>query len=95
METHTERRGFARAPYEASLNFIILVTHGPDLHKIQATGTIINASETGIGIMTEFPLEPGYVLEWDDKHQRGKLHIALVKWSQQQSNLYRAGLVFI
>jgi hypothetical protein len=79
MEMHTERRSFARVPYEAPLNFIVLLTRGGDLQKIQATGNIIDASEAGLGIMTEFPLEPGYVLEWDDKHQKGKLHIALVK----------------
>ena len=95
MEMHTEKRSFARVPYEAPLNFIILLTQGSDFQKIQSTGNIIDASEAGIGIMTEFPLEPGYVLEWDDKHQKGKLHIALVKWSQQQSNLYRAGLFFV
>jgi hypothetical protein len=95
MEVYTEKRSVARVPYEAPLNFVILFTKGTDLQKIQSTGNIIDASEAGIGIVTEFPLEPGYVLEWDDKHQKGKLHIAMVKWSQQQSNLYRAGLFFI
>ena len=95
MGVFTKKRSFARDPYEAPLNFTVLLTQGADLQKIEATGRIIDTSEAGIGIMTEFPLEPGYVLEWDDKHQKGKLHIALVKWSKQQDNLCRAGLLFI
>ena len=95
MGVFTKKRSFTRDLYEAPLNFTVLLTQGSDLQKIEATGRIIDTSEAGIGIMTEFPLEPGYVLEWDDKHQRGKLHIALVKWSQQQANLCRAGLLFV
>jgi hypothetical protein len=95
MKMQTQRRSYARAPYEAQLNFIVLLTKGADLQKIPSTGKIIDASEAGIGIITEFPLEPGYILEWDDSHQKGKLHIALVKWCKQQGNLCRAGLLFI
>ena len=59
------------------------------------SGEIIDASASGVGIITGFPLEPGHVVEWNDKHQKGKLHIALVKWSCEQGDQYRAGLVFI
>jgi hypothetical protein len=95
MEVQTEKRSFARAPYKDRLDFIVLLTKGANLQKIPSDGSIIDVSESGLGITTEFPLEPGYVLEWDDKHQKGKLHIALVKWVKQQGNLFRAGLLFI
>lgn len=95
MENYTEKRSFTRVPYEAPLDFIVLVTQEQDLQKIEANGKIIDASDAGIGIMTDYPLQPGHILEWDDKHQKGKLHIAMVKWSQEQTNLCRAGLLFV
>ena len=84
MEMFTRKRSFERLPCQIPLNFTILPTQVSDSKKIQSTGSIIDVSEAGLGIVTEFPLEPGHVLEWDDKHQKGKLHIALVKWSQSQ-----------
>lgn len=95
MDTLSEKRRFERIPYQTPLYFTILLTHDSQLQKIQSTGTIIDASDAGIGLTTEFPLQPGHVLEWDDKHRKGNLHIAIVKWSQKQANLYRAGLLFI
>ncbi|MGE5300725.1 MAG: hypothetical protein ACM3MB_07140 [Acidobacteriota bacterium] len=55
----------------------------------------MDASSAGIGILADFPLRPGDVLEWDDRHQKGKLNIALVKWSREQDARYSAGLMFI
>lgn len=92
---YTEKRSYTRVSTEAPLEFIVLLSEGQDLQKIQATGKIIDTSEAGIGIMTDYPLQPGHILEWDDKHRQGKLHIAMVKWSKEQTNLYRAGLLFI
>jgi len=95
MGTHPERRRFTRVTYNAQLNFTILSTQDAQLQKISASGTIINASDAGIGLMTSYLLQPGHVLEWDDEHRKGFLHIALVKWAQQQEGLCRAGLMFV
>ncbi len=95
METHEEKRRHARAPYHSPLHFTVLSCDSLDFQRTQSTGEIIDASATGIGLRTSFPLQPGHVLEWDDKHQRGKLHIALVQWSQEEGACYRAGLKFI
>lgn len=95
MSAYPEKRRFERVPYQTPLFFTILLTHDSQLQKIQASGTIIDATDAGIGLMTAYPLQPGHVLEWDDAHRKGNLHIALVKWSQQQDDLYRAGLLFI
>ncbi|MEW6109873.1 MAG: PilZ domain-containing protein [Nitrospirota bacterium] len=95
MKNYKEKRRFKRFPYQAPLDFTVLSAPESDSRRIQSAGSIIDVSEAGIGIMTEFPLEPGHVLQWKDKLRKGNLHIALVKWSRKQDDLYRAGLFFI
>jgi hypothetical protein len=56
---------------------------------------VINTSAAGIGILTEFELEPGHVLVWDDNHMPGALHVAMVKWAQKEGELYRGGLMLL
>jgi hypothetical protein len=77
------------------LEFTVLLTHSTELKRIAARGKTVDVSPSGIGIITDFPLEAGHVLEWDDKHNKGNLHIALVKWAQEDEGSCRAGLIFI
>ena len=97
MNTEKDRRKEKRFSYSANIEFTVLSTSMQDLRhqKIQTEGEIINASKSGIGIMTSLPLEPGHVLMWDDQHLKGKLHIALVKWVREENSSCRAGLTFI
>jgi hypothetical protein len=82
-------------PYSMVLEFTVLLTQSTELKRIVARGRIVDVSPAGIGITTDFPLEAGHVLEWDDQHDKGNLHIALVKWVRQIEDNYRAGLIFI
>ena len=95
MVTFMEKRKHNREPYNDTIEFIVLLTKASELKRISSTGKIIDVSLSGIGVETNFPLEAGHVIEWDDKHQKGKLHLALVKWSRKLENLYRAGLMYI
>ncbi len=95
MESFEERRRREREPYHASLNFTALCVQTYVFQKIQSKGEIIDASNSGIGIITDFPLQMGHVVEWDDKHEKGKRHIAVVKWAREDGSHYRAGLMFI
>lgn len=88
-------RKHAREVCSIPLEFTILFTHYSEFKRVNATGETIDKSPAGIGLITDFPLEPGHVLEWDDQHIKGNLHIAMVKWAQQLDSYYRAGLVFI
>lgn len=95
MQECGEKRKYKRELYGDRIEFIVLFSHEAELIRADSNGTIVDISEGGIGLTTAFPLEAGHVVEWDDKHQPGKLHIALVKWSQRLENFYRAGLMFI
>ncbi len=94
MEHQKEKRKHQRVPYQAPCNFTVLSMQGSKFLRTQACGTIRDVSKEGIGIITEFPLQPGQVLQWDDRHKRNRLHIALIKWSQRQGDLYGSGSQF-
>jgi len=93
--TNKSRRAHEREPYDSTIQFVVLYMETTDFKRVKSAGKIVDRSETGIGLLTEFPLEAGHVLEWDDMHKEDKLHIAMVKWAEKQDALYRAGLMFI
>ena len=95
METYEEKRAHKREAYEGPIHFTVLLTQTSEFRRVQTNGKIIDSSRSGLGIVTDFPLEAGHVLEWDDSHQKGRLHIAMVRWSQQLDSSCRAGLMFI
>lgn len=84
-----------RVPYNESIDFTVLFMDDVAFMREHTSGEILDASKAGMGLVTAFPLEAGHVIEWDDKHQEGRLHIAIVRWAQKQNALYRAGVLFI
>ncbi len=96
MDSFEEKRRHKRVPYHSPLQFIVLSSEATEFQRVHSSGEIIDRSISGIGIITGFPLLPGHVVEWEDKHHKGKLHIAMVKWSvEHEVDRYRAGLMFI
>ena len=95
MSQYRVQRRHERENYEAPLDFTVLLTQFSELKRIATSGRTVDKSPAGIGIVTEFPLEAGHVLQWDDEHKRGNLHMAVVKWAQKIDNRYRAGLFLI
>ncbi len=95
MQDFGEKREVERASYEDTIKFTVLFTESEDLKKIDVEGKIIDTSQAGIGIVTKFPLEAGHILQWVDKHQKDKLHMASVRWSQELEDYFRAGAMLI
>jgi hypothetical protein len=95
MKTFIEKRKHIRKSLNSRIDFIILSYNSSELNRIKSFGTIVDISEGGIGLFTRYPLEPGHVIEWDDETEKGNLHIALVKWSQNTEGDIRVGLAFI
>lgn len=95
IASYEEKRQHERTSCKFPCNFVVLSMHGSDFHRVETSGMFINSSKAGAEIMTIFPLQPGQVLQWDDRHNQNKLHMAQVKWSQEMSDHYRAGLMFL
>lgn len=95
MEQYREKRRFKRIPCDEPVDFTVLHMEVSEFKRVRSEGKVVDTSEGGIGVVTAFPLQPGHVLEWYDKHQQGYLHIGLVKWTSEQDSQFRAGLAII
>jgi len=72
-----ERRQFGRKPFKKTIRCSVNVFDKADIFDI---------SRGGMGIRTDYPLAPGYVLRFDDEDIE---HIAgIVKWSMMVSDNY-------
>ncbi|GAB4490925.1 MAG: hypothetical protein OHK006_24340 [Thermodesulfovibrionales bacterium] len=89
------KRVFERNACDTPLDFTVLPLQEEQRQSVRSAGRIIDCSQAGIGLVTDFPLQPGHVLQWEDRHRNGGLHLALVKWALQQEDRTRAGLQFI
>ncbi len=95
MEINRQKRAEERSPYSSLLHFTVLSAQPSEHQRIKSEGQIIDVSKSGVGLVTDLPLEPGHVLMWEDNHKKGSLHIAMVRWSKEQDSRYRVGLMFI
>lgn len=95
VQEYSRKRMHEREPYNGPISFTVLFMDDVAFMREHTSGEVLDASKAGLGLVTPFPLEVGHVLEWNDKHQEGRLHIALVRWAQKQKDLYRAGALFI
>lgn len=95
MGNYQEQRQHVRETCNINLEFTVLLTQSTEFRRLKATGKTIDKSPAGIGLISDFPLEPGHVLQWDDQHKKGNLHMAMVKWAQPIDSYYRAGLILI
>ena len=55
----------------------------------------LDISNGGMGIITDFPLEQGQSLTFEDEIFLISKRVALVKWTEKRNNKYRVGLKFV
>lgn len=88
-----ERRSIDRRLGERSIHYFVTVLEAKDLKKISLKGDMVDISNAGIGIRTDYPLERGHVLTFYEGigHQAG-----IVEWSSAVRNSgYRVGIRFL
>ncbi len=95
MDKDEEMHGQEGIHSHVPLFFTVLSMQGHKFQRVYSVGTIIDACESGLEIMIDYPIQPGNVLQWDDIHKPGTLHTAIVKWSMKEEELYRSGLKFL
>jgi hypothetical protein len=86
-----QKRDFSPDPF----HFILLSMQGTEFLRTESTATIVDVCKTGVEITTALPLHAGHIVQWEDRHKPGSLHIAIVKWSVEQEGMYRGGLEII
>ena len=88
-----KKRQFERRSFTQNIQYSVTVLDFKDLKRLSLRGEIIDISDAGMGIETDYPLEPGHVLTFDNGigHKTG-----IVQWSTMvNNNGYRVGVKFV
>ncbi len=81
-----------RISFNRPLQFVVLSKEGAEFKRNDCKGTLMYAGKAAVKISIGCPLQAGDVLLWDDIHMPGAVHVAIVKWSQKEGDLYTGGL---
>jgi CheY-like chemotaxis protein len=90
----TGKRRFMRRPAAKTFKYTISVPEPEDLKLLHLEGSMIDISDGGMGMRTDYPLEPGRLLSFSEEvgHKAG-----IVRWCThlEEGNAYRAGIQFV
>jgi hypothetical protein len=89
----SERRKFERKPFTNTINFAVSVLDIANTKVLNLVARGVDISEGGIGIKTDYPLEPGHVLRLHDSITK----VGVVRWSRngESNGIYRVGVKFV
>ena len=94
IRSDKDERKFERKPLMKPLDYFASVLEEEKLKILNLRGDVVDISDDGIGIRTDYPLKPGYMVRFpadETKHD-----IGVVKWSVSTGNdLYRVGIEFV
>lgn len=82
-----EMRRFERRPYTKSVD--CSVSNIESKKRLDLKATTIDISDAGIGIKTDYPLKPGYMLWFNGGIEQ---EAGIVRWCMQIDNDYRIGV---
>ena len=91
-------REHERTSFITPLKYSVSVQNMQELQKVHDVAVSVDISDEGIGIITDFPVQQGYVLtfEADKKINKGIFKkAAIVRWTGKIHSQYRAGLKFV
>ena len=89
-----DRRIHARRPMRKSVNYTVTVLELGKPVSLTLKGDIVDISNTGLGMRTHYPLEPGHFLMFGGESE---LKSGVVKWisTPDDSYMYRVGIEFL
>ncbi len=87
-----DKRWAVRERYEDSLAFSVSVLELHELKRLDLSGTIINKSDLGLCLQTDYPLEPGHVLMFN--HGSG-YDAGIVVWRRPDLEQFKIGVKFV
>ncbi len=90
-----ERRKSARIPVNYPIRYAVTDLQTSYASVVEVPATIIDISEQGFGILTEYPLRRGHVITIREGKKEGIPHYGMVKWAKRINNQIRAGLGFL
>lgn len=87
-----DKRDFERKEERREVEYTVTVLDLRELKKLTRRAELIDSSEGGLGIITDYPLEPGHVLTFGNGFEK---KIGIVKWSDKKDNHYRVGVKLV
>ncbi len=84
-----ELRQFERRPYSKTIDFSVSAIESRKLRWLDLKGKAIDICDTGIGIETDYPMEPGHIM-WFNGGMEDKA--GFVRWCMKLDNTYRVGI---
>jgi hypothetical protein len=91
-------REHERTPFVTPIRYSVTALDFQELKKNQNIAVSVDISNGGLGIITDFPLEQGHVLTFEDMIRINKIILkkaAVVRWTGKINSKYRAGLKFV
>ena len=88
-----EERQFVRKSFTKSINYFAGVFEDGELKVLTLKGEIIDISQGGIGIKTDYNLNPGYMIRFSS--ELIPQAVGLVKWSMSFEESFRVGIEFV
>lgn len=87
------QRQFERKPYTNTFYCAVSVLDIVNTKVLNLEARGVDISEGGIGIKTDYPLEPGHVL----RLHNGITKVGVVRWSSNREikDIYRVGVKFV
>jgi hypothetical protein len=86
-----EKRASERVLFSEKIDFMLPVSDFREIKNISLSCNAADISSTGIGIIADYPLEPGHVL----KFSRFTRSFGIVRWSSGLNESCRAGIQFV
>lgn len=84
-----DSRKYERRPFSQIINYSISTLDSKERKLLNLKGNTFDISETGVGIYTDYPLEPGHLL-WFNEVIADKA--GFVKWCAKLDDGYRVGV---
>lgn len=87
-----------RTPFIVPVRYSVSVLDMRELKQIHDIAVSVDISTGGLGILTDYPLEEGHVLTFNDEINMNNVTAksAIVRWTGKiDGNKYRAGLEFV
>ena len=85
-----ERKSFVKI-----VEYAVSVLSSQPMEMDRQRAVSLDISNGGKGIITDFPLEQGQSLTFEDEISLISKRVALVKWTEKMNNKYRVGLKFV
>lgn len=91
-------REYTRTPFISPVGYFVTVLEVRELKRIHGSAVSVDISKGGLGIITDYPLEAGHVVSFDEeiKINNTTAKAAIVRWTGKiNNNKYRVGLRFV